>query len=155
MIGIREYLIAGLALACLLLGVGWYAERAGHAVTKATFVAEKATAAREFSQAARAAEQKEAEALNRIAQSYDQGKRDAEAEGKRVVADLRAGNLRLQRHWQGCQATAERVSETLARTREPDAAEQSRRESAGRIVRAAAECDAQVAELQKALKARQ
>lgn len=81
--------------------------------------------------------------------AYEKGKKDAEQKGKAVVADLRAGNLRMRDHWLGCQAALQQGSHPAIVT-ESGGAARDREESAGRIVRAAAECDAQVTGLQDA-----
>lgn len=86
-----------------------------------------------------------------VAKAYERGKRDAEAKQAIVVNDLRSGNLRLRKHWAGCEAG--RVSDAAAASRELDAATRDREESAGRIVRAAAEADAQIRALQNLLRA--
>lgn len=84
-----------------------------------------------------------------ISEAYEHGKRDAESAGAAVVADLRAGSLRLQQRWSGCEA--QRLSSTASTPSEPDATARDREESAGRIIRAAAQCDAQVRGLQALL----
>lgn len=76
--------------------------------------------------------------------------RDAESKGAAVADGLRAGNLRLQQRWAGCEA---RVSDLAASTGQPDGAADDRADSAGRIVRAAAACDAQVRGLQALVRA--
>lgn len=95
---------------------------------------------------ARHAEQRMAEAHAAAGEQYEKGKQDAEAAADSVVAGLRAGALKLRREWAGCETS--RLSDAAAATREFDAAEQRRAESAARIVRAAYECDAQVRGLQ-------
>lgn len=86
-------------------------------------------------------------AQNAVSAAYEKGKKDAEATAKRTVADLRAGNLVLRDRWTSCQANAD-LSHPAANPGEPDAGTADRNESAGRIVQAAAECDAQVRGLQ-------
>lgn len=107
--------------------------------------AERANAAATASEQARKAEAALADLANEVAAEYQRGLEDARLTSERVVDDLRAGNLRLRRQWQGCEA---RVSEAPAGPGEPDAAPADRAGSAGRIVRAAAACDAQVTALQ-------
>ncbi|MFV7455417.1 endopeptidase [Stenotrophomonas maltophilia] len=80
-----------------------------------------------------------------VATQYEQEKADAEKRASDIGDQLRAGNLRLQQRWAGCEA---RVSELAASTGQPDGAADDRADSAGRIVRAAAACDAQVRGLQ-------
>lgn len=84
-----------------------------------------------------------------VSEAYEKGKKDAEATGVAVAADLRAGNLRLQQRWAGCKT--QRLSDSAAAAGKLDAAVRDREESAGRIIRAAAQCDAQVRGLQKLL----
>lgn len=75
-----------------------------------------------------------------------------ESEVEALVSDLRAGNLRLHQRWQACTATGE-LSAAAARSGIADAGADDRAESASRIVRAAAECDAQVRGLQAVIRA--
>jgi uncharacterized protein HemX len=84
-----------------------------------------------------------------VSEAYEKGKKDAETTGAAVTADLRAGNLRLQQRWTSCET--QRLSDAAAAAGELDAATRDREESAGRIVRAAAQCDAQVRGLQELL----
>lgn len=102
-------------------------------------------------QKARAAEQAASNRQSEIANAYEEGKAAAQAAADRVAADLRAGNLRLQQRWASCAATASLSGATGAASA-PDAGADDRAASAGRIVRAAAECDAQVKGLQALVK---
>ena len=90
-------------------------------------------------------------AQNAASAAYEKGKRDAEQNSKRVVADLRAGNLVLRDRWTSCQASSG-LPRPTPDTSEPDARTADRDESAGRIVQAAAQCDAQVKGLQSLLR---
>lgn len=101
---------------------------------------------------ARAKEAEQRTALDDVAAKYEQEKADAQAAADSTIADLRAGTVRLQRRWQGCE-TAARVPIAPAGAGEPDGGTADRIESAGRIVRAAAECDAHVRGLQSAIRA--
>ena len=92
-----------------------------------------------------------ATAQNAVSAAYEKGKADAEANAKRVVADLRAGNLVLRDRWTSCQASSG-LPRPTPDTSEPDARTADRDESAGRIVQAAAQCDAQVKGLQSLLR---
>lgn len=92
-----------------------------------------------------------ATAQNAVSAAYEKGKADAEANAKRVVADLRAGNLVLRDRWTSCQASSG-LPRPATNTSEPDAGTTDRDESAGRIVQAAAQCDAQVKGLQNLLR---
>ena len=91
-----------------------------------------------------------ATAHNAVSAAYEKGKSDAEAAAKRTVADLRAGNLVLRERWTACKASAD-LPATAADPSEPDAGTHDREESAGRIIQAAAQCDAQVRGLQELL----
>lgn len=141
----RALLVALIALGALALwqrGSLAKAERAQHAAES-----ERDSAVIELDNANRliAVERQRAAKAAEVATKYEQEKRDAESTGAAVAAGLRAGNLRLQQRWAGCEA---RVPEPGAGSPESDAATGDRAESAGRIVRAAAECDAQVKGLQ-------
>ena len=92
-----------------------------------------------------------ATAQNAVSAAYEKGKVDAEENAKRVVADLRAGNLILRDRWTSCQASSG-LPRPTPDTSEPDARTADRDESAGRIVQAAAQCDAQVKGLQSLLR---
>lgn len=91
-----------------------------------------------------------ATAQNAVSAAYEKGKKDAEATAKRTVADLRAGNLVLHNRWTACKTSADLPTAPPA-PGEPDAGTADRNESAGRIVQAAAQCDAQVRGLQELL----
>lgn len=88
-----------------------------------------------------------AEAQEVIAEQYLQGLNDANRKGDKLAADLIAGRQRFNRMWSQCQAVPAAGS-AAASAGTPDGATDDRAESAGRIVRAAAECDAQVRGLQ-------
>ncbi len=92
-----------------------------------------------------------ATAQNKVSAAYEKGKSDAEAAAKRTVADLRAGNLVLRNRWTACKASAD-LPTTPPDPSEPDAGTGDREESAGRIVQAADQCDAQVKGLQELLR---
>ncbi len=144
------YVSGALLLACLLLSAGWYVEDAAHDRTKSEHQAANDRAAREFADAARQVEQAHAKALAAVAEQYEQDKRDAEQKAASVAADLRSGAVRLQKRWGQCETG--RLSSAAASAVELDAARRDREESAGRIVSAAAHCDAQVRRLQDALR---
>ena len=99
---------------------------------------------------ARTLEQSLAEASAMIGAAYERGLKDANAQERDVVAGLRAGTTRLREQWAGCETG--RLSEAVAAASVVDAAARDREASAGRIVRAAAECDAKVIGLQETLK---
>ena len=97
--------------------------------------------------AARKAEAEKAQAIAAIADRYEQDKREADEAQKRLVADLRAGAVRLQDRWRGC------VSDVAATAAERDAAAADREASATRVVRAARDADDQIRALQDIVKA--
>lgn len=92
-------------------------------------------------------ERNQAAVLYAIGRQAEREKLDAEAKSRAVVADLRADNLRLRQHWQGCRATSD-LSAPIAAAGGPDAAAELRAADAGRLVRIAAEADAQIRGLQ-------
>lgn len=102
--------------------------------------------------AARDTEHRRAKEAQAIAATYEDEKRAIETESARVVADLRAGNLRLRKLWEAQAATAD-LSRAVASASQPNDQAADRAESASRIVRAAAECDAQVRGLQAVIEA--
>ena len=91
-----------------------------------------------------------AESQNAVSAAYEKGKSDAQATAQRTVADLRAGNLVLRERWSACEAAAN-VPRPASDPGQPDAGADDRAASAGRIVQAAAQCDAQVRGLQRLL----
>lgn len=100
---------------------------------------------------ARATEQQHRDALAAVATQYEQDKANAQTQHDNVVAGLRAGSLRLRDQWNACRAS--RVPEAAAGAGQLDGAPDDRSESVGRILLAAAQCDAQVAGLQSAVRA--
>jgi hypothetical protein len=96
-------------------------------------------------------ERKRVKRAEQVATQYEQEKEDAKRSGDGVAAGLRAGSARLQQRWQGCEAA--RVSDLGAGIAISDAGADDRSQSAGRIVGAAAECDAQVRGLQAQVRA--
>ena len=113
-------------------------------------LAEDDKAERDATEAANRHKDELATAQNAVSAAYEKGKSDAEAAAKRTVADLRAGNLVLRERWSACKA-GDGVSSPTTNPSEPDAGARDREESAGRIVQAAAQCDAQVRGLQELL----
>ena len=85
-------------------------------------------------------------AVGEVAAAFEEELRNAKDRSDSVIADLRSGNLRLQDRWTACEA--DRVSDTPLPSTSVDAAPEDRATGAGRIVRAAADCDAQVRGLQ-------
>jgi len=151
---IYGYIVAALLVAAAVAGGIGYWQGGEHAATAAKLaMAEHLAADRkaesDHKDKVRQLEQALATAQADVSEAYEKGKKDAEATATAVTADLRAGNLRLQQRWTGCEA--QRLSDAAALADELDAAARDREESAGRIVRAAAQCDAQVRGLQELL----
>ena len=151
---IYGYIVAALLVVAAIAGGVGYWQGGKHAATAAELaMAEHLAADRkaesDHKDKIRQLEQDLATAQAGVSEAYEKGKKDAEAAGAAVTADLRAGNLRLQQRWAGCEK--QRLSDATAPAGEPDAAAGDREESAGRIVRAAAQCDAQVRGLQELL----
>lgn len=105
----------------------------------------------QFQVRARESERTYAAGVAAAQQMYLEETNRAQAESEKLVAHLRDGTVRLRQQWQGCVAAA-RVPEAADSVGGPDAAANDRTESAGRIVRAAAGCDAQVRGLQAVIK---
>lgn len=148
------YVVAALlAIAAIAGGVGYW-QGGKHATAVAELaMAKHLTADRktesDHKDKVRQLEQDLASAQAGVSEAYEKGKKHAEATGTAVTADLRADNLRLRQRWTSCEA--QRLSDATALAGEPDAAAGDREESAGRIVRYAAQCDAQVRGLQELL----
>lgn len=147
----RIYAIAALLLMALSFAAGWSwrGSRADAAINKAALAQSKAETAAQAD--ARAAEHASARRANEIAESYERGKQDAQVTSDRIAGDLRAGNLKLRDAWAGCET--QRLSDAAASASKPDAGADDRAASASRIVRAAAEADAQIRGLQALVKA--
>lgn len=148
---IRLFACALLASLLVFGGCRWQARLDAGKLADMALQAEKDKAARAAAQvvaseSARQQEQDKAQAANEVAAAYERGKQDAESTAEGIVAGLRAGTERLRREWRGCEAG--RVSATPGASSEPDAAADDRNEGAGDLVRAAAQCDAQVIGLQ-------
>ena len=126
------------------------AERAAK-IAMSEHLAEDREAERVATKAANRYKDALATAQNAVSAAYEKGKADAEANAKRVVADLRAGNLVLRDRWTSCQASSG-LPRPTPDTSEPDARTADRDESSGRIVQAAAQCDTQVKGLQSLLR---
>lgn len=94
-------------------------------------------------------ERQYAQRLQAIATRYEGDKNAIERQAAADLASLRDGSIRLRQQWQGCEARQAAVGGT---TGQSDGGADDRAESAGRIVRAAAECDAQVQGLQSVIR---
>lgn len=138
-------LLAGIAV--WQRGTVAQAERARDNAQTARAVAEQE---RDNAIALIAVERQRVKRAEAVATQYEQEKADAESKGAAVADGLRTRALRLQDRWAGCEA---RVSNLATSSGQPDGATDDRADSAGRIVRAAAACDAQVRGLQALVRA--
>ena len=123
--------------------------------------ADNAAAAQERAEAERAAisaelaeanhvittERANAAKVGLLAAQYEKDKAHVKAVSDRLVADLRSSNQRLHDRWQAAVATSE-LSAAAAAASIADGGASDRIESAGRIIGAAAACEAQVKGLQ-------
>lgn len=91
---------------------------------------------------ARVTEHAQAEVVATIGETHEQDRAAAEAVPATVVADLRAGNLRLRDGWASCET--QRLSEAAVGAGERDAATQRREEFASRVVRIGRDADDQL-----------
>lgn len=114
-------------------------------------VAEIAGQRAEFEIRARQREREQHEALAGIRLIFAREMQDAQNDHDTVVAELRADNLRLRRHWQGCAATAE-LSAAVAAAAGADGGAELRARGAADLVRAGAQCDARIRALQSAVR---
>lgn len=152
------YILAAMLVAFALSTTGGYYFGGKHARAAAQVKMEKHLAAdrEQEALATEAAHTREQELIalqNTVSEAYERGKQNAELENKRVVADLRSGVLRLRQQWSAC--AAGNMPDSTTTPGQPNAASGNREESAGRIIRAADECDAQVVGLQALLKSQQ
>ena len=147
----RAHILAGLGLflAGCLLGREWRDRSADLAESRQEVKA--LTGQVEAVQATRSIEQSQGQALATIGAKHEEDREAAEAVPAAVVADLRAGNVRLRREWAGCET--QRLSDAAAGAVERDALAASREEAAGRIVRIGRDADDQLAACQAVIKA--
>ena len=146
----------GLALALALSLTGNYAQHNKAVALAAIVKKDKAEANTALAQAetkatnaARAIERVQAAKQAEIAESYEKGKTDAQANADRLVASLNAGTVKLRNGWASCETS--RLSDAAADSTEPDAGASWRNSSAGRIIAAADRDAAQIKALQAAL----
>lgn len=91
---------------------------------------------------ARATEHHQANTMASIGALHEQDRAAGPAVAEAVVAELRAGSLRLRNGWAGCET--QRLSDAAAATAERDAATERRAEFAGAVVRAGRDADDQL-----------
>lgn len=146
----RALLVAVAALALLAIWQRGTVAQAEHAQENAQVAKKVAEQERDNAIAVIAVERQRVKRAEAVATQYEQEKVDAESKGAAVADGLRAGNLRLQQRWAGCEA---RVSDLAASPGQPDGAADDRAEGASDLVRAAAEADAQIRGLQALVRA--
>ncbi len=131
------------AMAMLALGYAlWWGERADSKAERALEQVAQITAERDGLASALAAERDKVAKYDAIGTKHEEDRAHAETVPAAVAADLRAGNIRLRREWQGCET--QRLSDATAAAIERDALAASRDEAAGRIVRIGRDADDQL-----------
>lgn len=135
-------LVAGVLAYGAWTAYGWAYDNGYNAanVRAEQVIAEFRKAEAEAQLAARKAERDKQAVVDNLAAEYERRKADAEAKQATVVADLRAGNLKLRAEWRGCET--DRLSAGAESARLNAEADQRRAEAAARIVRVGDECDA-------------
>lgn len=129
-----------LAVCSFTAGWSWRGSRAAAAIAKQdTITARAETAAQKQ---ARSTEQAAGKTLATIGANHESARIAAQAVPAAVVADLRAGNVRLRNEWQGCKAG--RLSDAATATAERDALAASRDALAGDLVRVGRDADDQL-----------
>lgn len=141
----EKYLAAAAALALALTFYVVY--HFGYTHAENHYEAEAAKQKLQYEQKLRDVEKRLTDVTDAAANEYERGKRDAQTTAQSVVDGLRAGAVKLRAHWGACET--QRLADNTAASIELGAAARDREESAGRIVRAAAECDTQVTSLQR------
>lgn len=135
---------AGLLITSLVLATLLYKEKA--------YIAEyREGAAQHLVEAyknARTLEREKQNAVDEVAERYEERRREESEVEASTIADLRAGNLRLRNHWQGCEATS-RVSSSAITASILDANTAAREASSGAIIRAGRSCDNWIIGLQE------
>lgn len=94
----------------------------------------------------RATEHRQAADVAAIGAKHEEDRIAAPAVADAVVADVRAGDLRLRDGWASCET--QRLSEAAATARERDAGTERRADFAGAVVRAGRDADDQLAACQ-------
>lgn len=135
----RAHILAGLALflAGCLVGREWRDRSADLAESRREAAESRAETAAHV--AARTAEHEQADKLAEIGAKHEEDREAAATVPAAVVADLRAGNVRLRKEWAGCETRL--LSQAVASAAERDALAASREEAAGRIVRIGRDAD--------------
>lgn len=156
--GIRATVFAGLCL-LLAIAVGVQTVRLGSAQRGEHEANQRleaySTAVIEATKKAKAAADRALVAYQDLSvkaeSSYQAGRDSADLHQATLVADLRAGNVRLRQLWAGCVQSAPASEAAQGVAGRSDGQADLRAESAGRIVRQGADADNQVSWLQAEL----
>ncbi len=148
---IRVYAAAAALLVGLSFWAGWEWRDRSADLDQSRQAAKQARTETKAVESARTAEHQQADTLATIGETHEQARAAAPAVADAVVADLRAGNLRLRDGWASCET--QRLSDASAAARERDAAAQRRAEFAGAVVRAGRDADDQLAACQAVIRA--
>lgn len=119
-----------------------------HLADDAKAAAEAKEAQEQAEAAARAAEKEQQKRYDALAEQFEREKQESEDAYHRDVAALRAGNLKLRKQWQGCQASLPGAEDPAA---EPDGLAELREEGAADLVRLNRDADTWIRDLQVAL----
>lgn len=148
---IRVYAAAAALLVGLSFWAGWEWRDRSADLAESRQATKQAQAETRAVETARSAEHKQADTLAKIGETHEQARAAAPAVADAVVADLRAGNVRLRQEWAGCETRL--LSQAVAATVERDALSASREAAAGRIVRIGRDADDQLAACQAVVRA--
>ena len=143
-----------LGVAIVALGLFWGHLRygAGQADVQKKFDSYKLSQKTEADKQAAAARQKEAHwaaDFAKVAATYAEEKANGFAKKDAVIADLRAGTLKLRHQWQGCPS----LSATAGDSARSDEDAELRRADSGDLIRVGSDANAEVKACQARLKA--
>jgi hypothetical protein len=143
-----------LLAAALIFGAGWWVNGVRHGLIlqdhlKNDAINEREAANRElgYLQEIRRTEKASQEKAERLAEAYEQDKKNAQESNDRLISDLRTGNVKLHSRWQACIAT-DRLSEAARSASSADDGAADREASAARAIAAARAADDQIRGLQ-------
>jgi hypothetical protein len=147
----RIHLAIAIALAAISFWLGWEWRDRSADLSASLGGTKQAAAAVEQVQGARAVEHDQADAMAVIGAKHEEDRAAAPAVADSVVADVRAGDLRLRDGWAGCET--QRLSDAAAAAIERDAAAERRADFAGAVVRAGRDSDDQLRSCQAVIEA--
>lgn len=136
---IRAYVAAAALLVGLSFWAGWeWRDRSADlAISKQAL--KQAQAETKAVESARTAEREQADKLAAIGAKHEEDRASAPSVADAVVADLRAGNVRLRQEWAGCEARL--LSKAVASAVERDEAARLREQGAADLVRIGRDAD--------------